>query len=106
MHALGGELRSAGVSGGATQNTSVLRDRLGAQAGAEDVADHAAEAGVRCRRTARCAEGWLCVSTLKQTASVVVERDDAGVVGEDADRQKSVASVLSISSCVLRRSSP
>ena len=30
------------------------------------------------------AEGWLCVSTLKQTSWLVVEPDDAGVVAEDA----------------------
>ena len=31
------------------------------------------------------AEGWLCVSTLKQTLKLLVEAHDAGVVLEDAD---------------------
>jgi hypothetical protein len=37
-------------------------DRLGAEARAEHVADHAAEA----RGRATVAEGWLCVSTFTQ----------------------------------------
>ena len=62
-----------------------IADRLGPEAGAERVADHAAEPGVGpAVRVDR--RGVVVGLDLEADVEIVVEPDDPGVVGEDADQ--------------------
>ena len=61
-----------------------VADRLGAQAGAQRVADHAAEARVRAA-VGVDGRGVVVGLDLEADVELVVEPDDARVVGEDAD---------------------
>ena len=81
-----GRQRSRGreVGRGDAEDVGVA-DRLGAQAGAHRVADHAAEAGVGAA-VGVDRRGVVVRLDLEADVVLVVEPDDARVVGEDADQ--------------------